>query len=226
LLLSAASAHSEQPLPVYPGTLLTPIGSELVISGEHYRLAYFTSADPILKVASYFQEAWQQQGYPTTRDGDFAEEGVVSAFFTREGLMQSVVLRRHQGRTVGFSVLKDLWVRQSIPPAPALVALEGTLFAQQLVARDDPGAAQHRSLLLERELEVVRDELHAKLVKQGFALSRETGNPSAGKRTRVLEYAKGPEQLVITVAEVGPGLTAVAQSWSRPAGPEPKRSQP
>ena len=38
-------ARAEQPLPVYPGTVHTRIGNDLVIAGEYYRIAYFTTKD-------------------------------------------------------------------------------------------------------------------------------------------------------------------------------------
>ena len=59
----------------------------------------------------------------------------MSALYTREGLQRGVVLRRHLGKTVGFTVLEDLWVRAPQQAAPGLVKLEGTLFSQDLTTR-------------------------------------------------------------------------------------------
>lgn len=213
VFFACGAALAEQELPVYPGTVHTRIGNDLVISGEYYRIAYFTTPDPMKKVARYFNDEWTRQGYPTTLDGNFTDEGVVSAFYTREGLVRSVVLTLHEGKTVGFSVLKDLWVTKPVPPSPALVTLEGALMAQDLASRDDPGAAQNRSLLVETDLTTARDQLHQKLQAAGYALVRETGTKAQGRSQRVLEYSRGKEQLVAVVAEVDPTLTAVTQTW-------------
>src|SRR5688500_1731328 len=94
--LWCGGALAQQELPVYPGAAHTRIGGDLLISGEHYRMAYFTTADSMTKVGKYFHQEWKRRGYPTTVDGDGVNELVVSAFYTREGLVRSVVLRRHQ----------------------------------------------------------------------------------------------------------------------------------
>ncbi|MHB8874266.1 MAG: hypothetical protein ACYC8T_11315, partial [Myxococcaceae bacterium] len=74
LLLAACPALAEQELPVYPGTVHTRIGNDLLISGEYYRIAYFTTEDPMRKVAGFFKDQWTRQGYPTTVDGNFVDE--------------------------------------------------------------------------------------------------------------------------------------------------------
>ena len=68
-LLLATAARAEQPLAVYPGTVHTRIGNDLVIDGELYRMAYFTTGDALPKVAGYFEKLWKEQGYPTVVDG-------------------------------------------------------------------------------------------------------------------------------------------------------------
>jgi len=213
LCLACDAALAEQELPVYPGTTHTRIGNDLIISGEYYRIAYFTTDDPMKKVGKYFKDEWTKQGYPTTLDGNFTDEGVVSAFYTREGLVRSVVLTRHEGKTIGFTVLKDLWVTKPQPPSPSLVTLEGALLAQDLAARDDPGAAQNRSMLVENDVGKARDRLNQKLQATGYTLIRETGAKTEGRQQLVLEYSRGKEQLVAVLAEVDPSLTAVTQTW-------------
>ena len=54
VLLGAMASGAEQELPVYPGAVHTRIGNDLVIAGEYYRLAYFTTDDSMEKVAGYF----------------------------------------------------------------------------------------------------------------------------------------------------------------------------
>src|SRR5688500_9392970 len=92
-LMAPRQVHAEQELPVYPGVLHTWMGIDLVIGGELFRLAYFTTPDSLKKVGAYFAREWATRGYPVTVDGDFRQGGVVSAFFNREGLVRSVVLR-------------------------------------------------------------------------------------------------------------------------------------
>jgi hypothetical protein len=140
LSLLSLAAHAEQPLPVYPGTVHTRIGNDLLIAGEYYRLAYFQTKDPLKTVARYFEKQWREEGYPVTVDGDFAQEGVVSAFYTREGLVRSIVLRVHDGQTLGFAVLKDVWVREPLARAIKLPPIEGALFAEDLVLATPPAA--------------------------------------------------------------------------------------
>ena len=117
LCLLSGAAKAEQELPVYPGAVHTRIGNDLVIDGRYYRIAYFTTADPPQQVGAYFAKLWTQAGYPVTVDGDFQPEGVVSAFYTREGLQRSVVLTRHLGKTLGFTVVLARLAR--IPPSAA-----------------------------------------------------------------------------------------------------------
>lgn len=212
-LLCASLARAEQPLPVYPGTVHTRIGKDLLVAGEYYRIAYFVTDDPPAKVGKYFQDAWKKDGYPVTVDGDFQPEGVVSAFYTREGLMRSVVLRAHQGRTVGFSVLKDLWLQEPLARATKVPALEGTLFSQDVVARDDDGRAQHRAQLVEGTSDQVRQAAVQAWAAQGYSLVRETAVAEQGGRRRVLELARPGEQVVLTLVDAGKRLVAVQQSW-------------
>ncbi len=212
-LLLPLVAHAEQPLPVYPGTFPTRIGKDLLISGEYYRLAYFQTADPLKQVARYFQKQWVDQGYPVTVDGDFKNEGVVSAFYTREGLVRSIVLTQHEGKTLGFAVLKDVWVREPLSKAHKLPPLEGALFSEDLVLRDDSGGTQARSSLLEGTV----DELQARLAKgfneKGYALIRDTRVKLDGKVQRVVEFSRGKEQAVVGFIQLEPKLVAIQQTW-------------
>src|SRR5436309_1867762 len=91
---------AQQPLAEYPGSPSTRIGNDLVIGGEYYRIGYFVTGDSLKKVANWFRRQWEEQGYPVTADGDFVSEGVVSAFYTRQGLVRSIVLRTHAGKTL------------------------------------------------------------------------------------------------------------------------------
>lgn len=206
-------AIAEQPLPVYPGTVHTRIGNDLLIGGEYYRLAYFQTGDSLKAVAKYFQRQWTEEGYPVTVDGNFVDEGVVSAFYTREGLVRSVVLCRHEGKTLGFSVLKDLWVREPLARAAKLPTLEGALLSQDVVLRDESGGTQARSSLFQTTVLIVRDRFAKAFAQSGYSLIRETDVKLEGQSRRVLEFARGKEQAVIALAEVQPGVIAAQQTW-------------
>lgn len=213
LTVGALAAHAQQELPVYPGTVHTRIGNDLVIAGEYYRMAYFTTDDPLAKVADYFTRHWRSQGYPTAVDGDLENEAVVSALYTREGLQRGVVLRRHLGKTVGFTVLRDLWVSAPRNSAPGLVKVEGMLFTQDLATRDAPGGSQNRSSLVEGNLEDVRQRVTQELEKQGYQPVRQGAMKLGGETQLTMEHARKAEQVVTTLRPVEDGLTAMVQMW-------------
>jgi hypothetical protein len=212
-LLAAPPSAAEQELPVYPGTLHTRIGNDLVIGGEYYRLAYFTTDDSMKKVAAYFARKWQEEGYPTVVEGDLVDEGVVSALYTRQGLQRGVVLRRHLGKTLGFTVLRDLWVRPPKKPAPGLVSLEGALFSQDLTTRDDPGGSQSRTSLVSGGLTDVQQRVTEELRRRGYEPVRQAAVQLGGSTRVTLEHARKGEQVVTTLAPVDDGVTAVMQMW-------------
>ena len=215
LALLPEPAAAEQPLAAYPGAPATRIGNDLVIGGEPYRIAYFVTADPLPKVAGWFKKTWAEAGYPVTTSGDFDDEGVVSAFFTRQGLVRSIVLRRHGDQTLGFSVLKDTWVKVTARGPGPLPKLEGALYASELVARGEEGGAQHRSAVLELPVQAARDARDTAWVRGGFERTRETQvkRPDDGKTQRVLEYRRAGEQAVVTLVEVDAKTTALDETW-------------
>jgi len=212
-LLGAPASRAEQELPVYPGTLHTRIGNDLVISGEYYRLAYFTTKDSMKQVVQYFAKHWREQGYPISVDGDLENEAVVSALYTREGLQRGVVLRRHLDKTVGFTALRDLWVRPPKKPGPGLPKLEGTLYSQDIASRDDPGGSQHRTSLVTGGLTQVQQRASAELERQGFSLVRQNALKMDGDTRVTMEHARKGEQVMTTLSPVDEELTAVAQTW-------------
>jgi hypothetical protein len=212
-LLAVLPARAEQELPVYPGTLHTRIGNDLVIGGEYYRLAYFTTQDPMKKVAEYFARHWRELGYPIAIDGDLENEAVVSALYTREGLQRGVVLRRHLNKTVGFTVLRDLWVRPPKKPAPGLVKLEGALYSQDLATRDDPGGSQSRTSLVAGGLTEVQQKMSAELQRRGYEPVRQSALEMGGGTRVTMEHARKGEQVVTSLSPVDEGATAVMQMW-------------
>ena len=223
LLLWAAPSWAEQELAVYPGTVHTRIGEDLLIGGQPHRIAYFTTKDSLMKVARYFHGLWTKQGYPVVVNGDLQREAVVSAFFTREGLQRAVVLRTHLGKTVGFTVLKDLWLYEkptSTRTSP-FIPVEGALFSADVGSRDAAGGSMHRTQVVERGLDTVRQELAARFTAAGYTPVRESGGRLDGQRTLVLESARGAGQLLTTLVELAPSRVAISQSWvgtDRPDG--------
>jgi hypothetical protein len=223
LWLATSAARAEQGLPVYPSAPHARIGNDLVIGGEYYRIGYFTTADSPRKVARYFASEWAAQGIPTIVEGDFQQEGVVSAFYTREGLQRAVVLRVHRGKTLGFVVLRDLWTRPEDRGArrTALPPLEGALFSQEFFAADDVGRELHRGSVVEEALPRARSAVAKRLEDSGYSLLRERIQKVDGQRHLVLEHTRPGEQVVSTLVEVEEGMTAVLQSWAgsdRPDG--------
>lgn len=216
LLFAAPAAFAQQiELPVYPGVVHTRIGSDLMIGGHPHRMAYFVTRDSLKTVADYFYKHWSEEGYPTFEDGDLEVEGVVSAFMTREGIIRSVVLRKHGDKTLGFTVLRDTWIAQAPQkndPGP-LAPLEGAIFSGDFGANDGQGTTRQRTQIVKGDLDSVRGELMKRMQLQGFSVMRETGEKVDGVRQLVLEHS-GPGQQVITVlAPVEGSYVAVTQSW-------------
>jgi hypothetical protein len=212
LVLTAACAlGAEQELPVYPGAVHTRIGQELVVGGAYFRMAYFVTQDPMRQVGRHFAREWEREGLPTTTDGSFEEEGVVSAFFTREGLVRSVVLRRHLGATVGLVTLRDLWTRPPAVQAPGLVRLEGALYSQDTAVRDGPGTFVHRATVVERDLASAREQVVRQLASAGLTLQRERTLEEDGTRRLVLEHGGAQGQALTTLVELGSSLVAISQ---------------
>ncbi len=210
---AALSARAEQELPLYPGTVHTRVGDELIINGEQFRIAYFTTRDPLTRVAEYFFQEWKRRGLPTTVDGDFRTEMVVSAFYVRDGLQRSVVLRSHQGQTVGFSVLRDLWVSAAPAAELELPAPKETVFSQQLLLRDEVGQNRHLSALIELDLIAASMRLREMLGARGFALSREMELTGPGNRGFLLEHVGDGGRVETVVTAIATGLTAMTQTW-------------
>src|SRR5690349_6744728 len=167
-------------------------------------MAYFTTKDSMGKVARYFADLWRKDGIPVVMDGDMEEEGVVSAFFTREGLQRAVVLRKHMGKTVGFTVLKDLWLYEKPPDGGKgpFIQVEGSVFTADVGTRDEAGGSKHRTEVVEREMDEVRKELTTKAEAAGYKLVREAGGKMDGQRTHVIELARGAEQTITTLVEL------------------------
>jgi hypothetical protein len=210
--LGCGMAWAAEPvLPAYPGATLTRIGDDLAISGQYYRIAYFTTPDSPKKVALYFAEEWKKRGIPTVADGDFTSEGVVSAFYTRQGLQRSVVVRREGARTLVLVSIKDLWVPAPRTRSDAFVALDGVLFQQELVSREDPEHAQQRTRLVQGAPSSNRTVVDAALQKAGFQIVREVALGQPGARRFVLEHVRGSERVTTTLSSAGPELSAVQQ---------------
>lgn len=222
LWLLSSAALAEQPLASYPGTTLTRIGDDLVISGEYYRLAYFVTDDPIRKVAAHFARAFADEGISTMVDGNLEREAVVSAFFTREGLVRSIVLLPHGKRTLAFSVLKDLWVRESGKAAAPLPPLEGSRWSGDVKSRDGSARGFHRSSVVEKSLSEARDGLLRTLKREGWTPVNETDVRAEGQgKQRVLVHSRGAEQVVSTLLEAEPGVTVVTQAIVTADQPKP-----
>lgn len=224
--LSIGGARAEQPLAHFPGSPLTRIGGDLQIAGEHYRLAYFVTTAPISDVLRHFARQWADEGIMTTVDVVSEQEAVVSAFFTREGLVRSVVLLPHGKKTLGFSVLKDLWVREDVKTAP-LPPIEGTLWSGDVRSRDALSSGFHRTSVIAKSLKDAREQLVRTLKADGWTPLRESDVRAerSSRRQRVLVHARRGEELVTTLVEAEPGVTAVTQALLSAPGAEQGRAK-
>lgn len=216
-LLAAPLALAEQPLPVYPGHVHTRIGGDLAVGGRLHRMAYFTTADSMEKVAGYFEKLWKEEGYPTFVDGDLEDEGVVSSFMTREGVQRSVVLRRHGEVTLVFTVLKDVWIKVGAQSQQApLLPAEVTLFSDESGADDGHGRTRQRTQVVEGDLGKWQQEVAQRMKLRGYQLVRESGQKATAsdKSERIVYEHARPGQQVITVLTGSPnGLVVVNQTW-------------
>src|SRR5712692_4329651 len=199
-------------VPVYPAAIHTHLGDDLSLDGFSFRMAYFTTRDSIRIVANHFFEEWKQQGYPTVVEGNFEGEAVVSAFSTRTALQRAVVLRLQRGKTLGFSVVRQLRSHFSAAPADRMPVLEHSLWTSDLAAGRASARDWQRTAILEEGLLKARDLARQQLERAGCALVRQAKD-GEGRRARIsLEHrcAKGPVATVLSEQE--PGITALLQT--------------
>jgi hypothetical protein len=216
LLIATGPSQVEVELPVYPGAPQVQIGDGLIIGGEHFRIAYFSTTDSVQAVADYFLRHWKKQGYPTAADGDLDREVIISAFYTRQGVQRSVVLRRDANKTIGFAALRDLWLSARSAKAPSI---EGALFAQDLETHDNQGRTRNTTALLEADLTGAERQLRLQLTQQGYVLEQARSSVQEGRKTVRLEHARGEEHLVTALISAGVALTAMSQTRISP-GPK------
>lgn len=191
-------------LPVYPGASHVRIGDELWLAGQRLQIACFTTAEPLQQVARYFFQEWTEQGLPAVVDGDLVHEGTVSAFLTREGVQQAVMLVSQGGKTLGFTVLKDLWARSPAQPRETLLP-EGTIVS------DSTGTRQ-QAAVVEMGLPSVQAELEARLARDGFQRARPIDQ---GRRHVLLEHARDDQTVSTALTEIEPGVVAILQTHGR-----------
>lgn len=211
VFVSTALAHASAQMPRYPGAIPISIGDELAVSGERFRISYFTTADSVSTAANYFLEIWGRMGLPTTVDGRPEEEMIVSAFYTREGLQQAVVLRRRSDKTIGFAAVRDLWFSAGPEPADFFSPPEGAVL-HGVESRDVAARMRHRTTLVDAKLETAIARIKDDLSKKGYALARELAIAREGGRQLRLEHVRGERRLLTQVAEVEDGTTAVVQT--------------
>jgi hypothetical protein len=195
----------------YPNAVLTRIGGDLVAGGHHFRMAYFLTADPLARVIRHFWQSWRGSGFPTVVQGDLRSEGTVSAFLTREGRLWMVVLRAHEGKTLGFTVVEDLRALAAPGSQPGGRS-EGELFSAELGAGGGVTEPSARSEIVRGEVNEVGERLMRRLEREGFALAQ-TRAPRSESDPLIVELeGKDQERMVIVLASAGPGVTAVLRT--------------
>src|ERR1700687_2384038 len=170
-------------VPVYPGAIHTHLGDDLSLDGFSVRIAYFTTRDSIRVVANHFFQEWNQQGYPTVVEGDFEGEAVVSAFSTRTAVQRAVVLRLQRGKTLGFSMVRQLESHFPAAPADRMPILEHSLWTSDLAAGGASAGEWQRTPILEEGLSNARDLARQQLERTGCTLVRQATD--GGRRARL-----------------------------------------
>lgn len=191
-------------LPLYPGATHVRIGEELWLGGQRLQLACFTTTEPLQQVAGYFFREWTRQGLPTVVDGDLVHEGTVSAFLTRAGVQQAVMLVSQGGKTLGFTLLKDLWTRTPERPRESLLP-EGTIVS-------DASGTRQQAAVVQMGLSSVEAELEARLARDGFEQARPF---ERGRRHVLLEHARDGQTVSTALTEIEPGVVAILQTHRR-----------
>jgi hypothetical protein len=206
LLLAALLANAPAPAALpesYPGAKLTQIGNVLEVGGQSFRVAYFLTDDAPAQVAKHFSAAWRAQGLPVTQDGDFENEGVVSAFFTREGIQRSAIIRKHGARALVFLSVTDLWGAKDSKRQRRTIAMEGTLAQAELSSRGDASGVRQHSLLVEGSPVQAGARLETALRAEGYRLDEKAAFD------RRLAFTRPRERLVASLRSAGTGLTAI-----------------
>ncbi len=213
LVFSLVSVQGPEEPPDYPNTVPIQIGDRLVIGGEYFRIEYFTTSDPLGAVAEYFFQRWKSSGYPTMVDGHPGEDMIVSAFYTREGLQRSIVLKQHAGKTIGFSTVRDLHRHAHEGATEELFSpAEGVVWVQDVESIDGAARSQHRTALLEAEFGAALGDIKKQLDGAAYLLAREVPVIRDGARHVALEHVRDGRRIVTHLAEVDARVTAILQT--------------
>ena len=212
LLCATVLARAPDEVPAYPNTVQIQIGDELVIGGEYFRIAYFTTLDSVSAVAEHFFQTWKKTGLPTMVDGHPEDEMVVSAFYTREGLQRSIVLKQWKGKTIAFAAVRDLWVRADASPKEMFSPGDGAVWLQNVESRDGAARIYHRTALIEDKLGGAAERIRNQLAAAGYSLAQEKWLSREGARQLTLEHIRGGQRVVTHLVEIEVGATAIVQT--------------
>jgi hypothetical protein len=213
LVFSLTTAELAREVPAYPNTVPIQIGDQLVIGGEYFRIEYFTTSDPLGAVAEYFFQRWKGLGLPTMVDGHPDEDLIVSAFYTREGLQRSIVLKQRAGKTIGFATVRDLHRRAKEGTNEELFSpAEGALWVEDVESTDGAARSQHRTALVEAEFGVALRDIKKQLESAAYVLAREVYLTRDGARQLLLEHVRGERRILTHLAEVEARVTAILQT--------------
>jgi len=212
LLCASVLARVPDEVPAYPNTVQIQIGDALVIGGEYFRIAYFTTPDSVSAVAEHFFQAWKKAGLPTMVDGHPEDEMVVSAFYTREGLQRSIVLKQWKGKTIAFATVRDLWVRVDASPQEMFSPGDGAVWLQNLESRDGAARMYHRTALIEDKLGGAAERIRNQLSAAGYSLAQEKWLSREGPRQVTLEHIRGGQRVVTHLVEIEVAATAIVQT--------------
>jgi hypothetical protein len=100
-----AVAPPRSAMPVYPKATPVELPGRFELDGVRYELAYFSTADGLDAVASFYEQAWRREGVPVLLESAQADLRFVCAFWTREGLSRGVLVQRHGAQTLVFELI-------------------------------------------------------------------------------------------------------------------------
>lgn len=113
--------HFDSLMPRYPRAAEFPMGEQLQAGQGAMRMSHFSTADPPLRVARFYQTVWEQEGLSVHHDVSPAG-GVVGTYDPRVKTARSVTILAHGGRT---------WVFPATVERPLDVARSGDMGEDQ-----------------------------------------------------------------------------------------------
>jgi hypothetical protein len=127
--------HFDPLMPRYPRASEFPLGGQLDIGQGQMKMSHFSTTDPPLRIARYYQTIWEGEGLSVHQDVS-PSGGIVGTYDPRAKLARSVTIVTHGGLT---------WVFPATVDRPLGVAKAGEL-VQEAGLPEFPGSSSGLSL--------------------------------------------------------------------------------